>query len=551
MLLDQAREVTRKAALYARVLLGTGTVRDTSGRGAAVAAWTLARGASGPSAIFRVHGSGHPERVAFVFRGEARTFGECDARIDRLALGLQRRGLRAGVAAIAMLKNRPECFELAAALSRVGASGVTASWRSTPAELEYLVQHSEAQWFFFESEFASTVDALRKRFPSLLASRCVAVGDPVPGYPSYERLLASAAKRSLLDQEGAVIIYTSGTTGKPKGAVRRFARGQLEGFLAFIGETPMRAADRHLAVCPLYHSTGLGFAGMSLTLAATVYLEDFEPERFLDTIARERITTATLVPTMLHRLLALPDTAFQARDLRSLRALFVGGAQLPPPLAVRALQMLGPVLYNFYGATETGLVTVAGPDDLAAAPGTIGRPTPGTELRLLDEQGRLVPEGEVGELYARNSMQVSGYHADEAATQASLREGFFSVGDLARRDEAGRYHIVGRRKDMVISGGVNIYPAEVEAVLDAHPAVSQSAVVGMPDDEWGEKLRAFVVLRPGEEVTVRALQAHCRQDLAGPKVPREWVFLDALPSNATGKILKRELKAWDGAVERG
>ena len=228
------------------------------------------------------------------------------------------------------------------------------------------------------------------------------------------------------------------------------------------------------------------------------------------------------------------------------RVLVCGGAALPAPLANRTLDAFGDVLYNFYGSTETGLVTVATPEDLRAAPGTIGRALHGVSVRLLGDDGAEVAQGAVGELFTRSAMLVEGYHADEGATRASMRDGHFSVGDLATVDAAGRYMIAGRRRDMVITGGVNVYPAEVEGVLDAHPAVAQSAVIGVPDEEWGERLRAFVVLRDGAPddpvATAQELRHWCRARSSGAKVPREWAFVDGLPSNPTGKVLKRELR---------
>jgi fatty-acyl-CoA synthase len=207
------------------------------------------------------------------------------------------------------------------------------------------------------------------------------------------------------------------------------------------------------------------------------------------------------------------------------------------------MDYFGDVLFNCYGATETALVTMAKPEDLRAAPGTIGKVLPGNEVRLLDDAGREVGVGEVGELYARNKMLVAGYHNDDESTRSSMRDGFFSVGDLARKDRDGRYFIEGRKRDMIISGGVNVYPAEVEAALEANPEVAEVAVVGVDDREWGERVKAFVVRKKGSSLDEGALKLWCRERLAGPKVPREFAFLDVLPRNPTGKVLKRELRA--------
>jgi fatty-acyl-CoA synthase len=245
---------------------------------------------------------------------------------------------------------------------------------------------------------------------------------------------------------------------------------------------------------------------------------------------------------MLQRILDLPEEVKRRYDARSLRAVFSGGAPLPAPVATDFMDRFGDVVFNFYGATETGLVTLAKPADLRAAPGTIGKAIPGNEIRLVGEDGRDVPVGKVGELYVKNKLLVAGYHRDEEATRASMLDGFFSVGDLARCDRDGRYFIEGRKRDMVISGGVNVYPVEIEGVLEHHPDVAEVAVVGVPDREWGERVRAFVVRKPGSTVDEGELKTYARERLAGPKVPRDFVFLDALPRNPTGKVLKRELR---------
>ncbi len=554
MVIDAAREVTGWAGVIAKVLYESGNVGHLSPRGALVGAQLLGRGRAGISTIFRVRAANEPRELAFVFEGRRTTFGEVDRRVDQLASGLRRRGIGKKSAVALALHNCPEFFEIEAAMSRLGGSAVSVSWRSTAHELAYLFKHSGARAVFFEHDLAPVIEAAQRDCPDLPAANLFAVGGESPPHLGYESLLARWPDRDLDGEDGAVVIYTSGTTGRPKGAVRRFGTGQVLGFLAFLERVNLRRGDVHLCVCPLYHSTGLGFASMSLMMGGAVVIErDFNPERFLATVERERVTTTALVPTMLHRLMALDDATLSRFDTRSLRVLLCGGAQLPATLAARTLDRMGPVLYNFYGATETGLVTTATPEDLRAAPGTIGRALHGVSIRLLDDAGREVAPGEVGELYAKNRMLVEGYHGDDEATRSSVRDGHFSVGDLATVDREGRYAIVGRRRDMVISGGMNIYPAEVEAVIDTHPDVSQVAVIGVADEEWGERLRAFVVLR-GEvdHAPTRAaeLKSWCRERLSGPKVPREWVFVEGLPSNPTGKILKRELGAWGGDVVR-
>jgi fatty-acyl-CoA synthase len=551
MLRDRVREVTTKARIYTRMAERSGLLGAFRAPGAIAGVKTLVRGGKGPSALFRIHAANTPDRVAFVFGDEQFTFAETDERVDRMASAFRARGLRAGDSVVLLLKNRPECLEIGAAMARISGAAVSVSWRSTPAELTYFVNHSGARAIFFEAELWPTVESAHTNFTAIDRAHLHPVGGEVEGLTSMEALLSHAPTERLEGSEATVIIYTSGTTGKPKGAVRKISSGQIVGFAAFIGETPMRIDDKHLAVCPLYHSTGLGFLGMSLMLGCTVVIErEFDPERFLATVQRERITTTAIVPTMLHRLMSLPTEVLDRYDTRSLRMMICGGAQLPAPLAERALDRFGPVLFNFYGSTETGLVTVATPYELRVAPGTIGHAVPGNSIRLLDDERREVRDGEVGELFVRNEMLVEGYHADAASTRESMRDGYFSVGDLAMRDRFGLYHIVGRRRDMVISGGVNVYPAEVEGVIEKHPAVAQVAVIGVPDSEWGERLRAFVVPRSGCDVTANDLRAFCRETLSGAKVPREYVFLEALPANATGKVLKRELKEWVGNVEK-
>ena len=537
----------------ARVAAATGLARGARAPGVATLAREAVRGHLNASVIFRYHAANAPHATALVApRGahgaaeeRAYSFFELNDTVDRIAAGLQSRGIRRGDSVLVALKNRPELVMLQAAIGRLGASAVSVSWRSTPPEIEYIATHSQARAMVFDAAIEPTI---RHTLPLLPfpASNAFAVGGAIEGFPTWSDLLTAGDAFDEASEEGAVVMYTSGTTGKPKGAVRKFQREALAHVLSFIEQTPMVAGETHLVVCPLYHATAFAFTSFTYILGGKVIvLGDFKPEAFLETVERYRVTTTAVVPTMLHRILELGPDRIRRYDTSSLKVIFSGGAPLSATLARDALDVLGDKIYNFYGATETGLVTLAGPDDLRASPGTIGRLIPGQEVRLIGEDGRDVPEGEVGELYARSALLVAGYHADEAATRGSMRDGYFSVGDLARRDARGCYHIEGRKRDMIISGGVNVYPAEVEAALDAHPAVLEAAVVGIPDREWGERVRAYVVLRPGIHLTAERLAAHCAERLAKTKVPREIRFLDHLPRNPTGKVLKRELRSME------
>lgn len=545
---EQIKEAPDKVRTTARLSRQSGLMWSMTTPGMVEMLRVLASGSQNPSLIYRVHAKNSPSKPALIFRGRTTSWAELDERIDRFCAGLERRGIGRKKSVILMMRNRREFPELCAALARAGAAAVSISWRSTPKELAYLANHSGARGIVTEPELLPTIEQARAELPSYFLDNVFVAGSDAPkGTTSVDSLLEEPARKTgpdaSIDEDAAVVIYTSGTTGKPKGAVRKFPKDTMQAAFRFINETPMRCDDVHLVTCPLYHSTAFGFMSLAAILGQTVVLMDeFKPEAFLELVDRHRVTTTALVPTMLHRVLDLPEETRRRYDARTLRAVFSGGAPLPAPLAIDFMDAYGDILYNFYGATETGLVTLAKPADLRAAPGTIGTALPGNEIRLVGDDMKDVPEGKVGELFVKNKMLVAGYHEDDEATKQSMLDGFFSVGDLARRDVSGHYFIEGRKRDMVISGGVNVYPAEVEGVLEQHPDIAEVAVVGIPDREWGERVRAFVVKKAGTEVDEGAIKTWARERLAGPKVPRDVVFLESLPRNPTGKVLKRELR---------
>lgn len=541
--LTQVDEARRLVQLGALVATRSGLAYNLPARGLAAVIEQRLRGGLGLASVFRVHGAAHPDKLALSDVRQRLTFGEVDARIDRLAGELAARGIGRGAPVVIVLHNRLEVIEMQAVATRLGGAAVSASWRSTVEELAYIVEHSGARAMVIEGELVGPVLAARSRFAGL-GENIWAVGEAPEGTTSYDDIAAHGRSRPVTDggEEGSVVIYTSGTTGRPKGAVRTFGRDAHLAYLYMLAELPVRADDRHLAVCPLYHSTAFAFATITLLLGGSVHVERrFDAQHTLEVIARERITTTAMVPTMLHRLLQLPPATLAAHDTRSLRAILSGGAPLSGTLAREVCEAFGHVLYNFYGATETGINTVATPEELLRAPGTIGHAVGGNDLRILDDDGHPVPDGATGELFVKNSMLVR-YHRDDEATRASMRDGHFSVGDLAHRDRHGLFHLDGRKRDMLISGGVNVYPAEIEEVLASHPSIAEVAVVGAPDPDLGERVRAFVALRIGASASAEEIVAFARTKLSGPKLPREIVFLEELPKNPTGKILKRELR---------
>jgi fatty-acyl-CoA synthase len=555
--LERARHRVDRALFFGKVLRACGVIRPVRPAGLARFVQAARRTKPGPHLAPMFHAAAQPDREALVEYGPTgvrrMTWAELDEAINRLASGLGARGARGGSRVALMLPNGFECLIAQQALARLGATAVQIGYRSKPAEIAYILSNAEPIATLVHAEY---LDAMREaRAIAGLGGPMIAVGTGAAAageVADWDHVLAAAAPELPRpargaaggDDGGGVIVYTSGTTGKPKGASRAWKRTGFESVADLILQVGIRADDRHLVVCPLYHSAAPAFVAIMLALGATIVLMNhFDPEGALGIIQRERITCSLMVPTMIVRMANLPEATIARYDTSSLRWLMSAAAPLTTEAARRFMKAFGPVLWNFYGATETGLVTLAGPGDHVSRPGTIGRALRGNEIRLLDDAGREVPRGQVGELYARNSTLISGYHNNEEATRSSQRDGFFSVGDLGRIDEDGYYYLESRKHDMVISGGVNIYPREIEDHLHTHPAILEVAVVGVPDPEWGETLRAFVVLRDGAGLTEVEVIDYCRRALADFKRPRKVTFLAELPRNPTGKILKRELRA--------
>jgi fatty-acyl-CoA synthase len=551
---ESLKELARFGAATARVVRSSGVIGAV--RAASLVEFVQkTRGAPrGPSLIVRLHAINTPRKLALVDGDVRLTFAELDGRVNRLAHGLHALGVGPGARVAVMMRNRHEYLEAQWAMARLGAITVQVGYRLKAGEVAYILEHSEPRAFLFEAEFAEVAREAqaRAKWPpsdrALIAVRGGLDSPSAHGLRDYEDVLQGGdpltPPKVESEDSGGVMIYTSGTTGRPKGAARDFKRTFHPAVADFLAHLQFRHDDRHLVVCPLYHSAAPVFMAFTYIFGGTCVLQrgHFEPEKVLETIERERITTSFMVPTLLGRLAGLPPEIRKKYDTSSLRWLMSGAAPLPTETARRVEEAFGPILYNFYGATETGLVTIALPGEHTARPGTIGRLLLGNHVRLLDDEGHDVPIGQAGEVWVKNSMLVTGYHRDQASTDKATKQGYFSVGDVARVDADGYYYLADRKADMVISGGVNIYPQEIEQHLHTHPAVAEVAIIGVPDPDWGEALKAFVVLRDGQRASAEELRAFCKASLADYKCPKHVEFIDLLPRNPTGKVLKRELR---------
>lgn len=488
------------------------------------------------------HAANSPTRVALISGDRKIDFDTLNRRANQAANLFQDLGCAAHDRVAVMSFNSVEGFEISNGLRKVGLVGVPVNYRLRGSEIAYVLNDSGAAVVVAGHDHVDTVDTARSQVAG--DRRFIALGGRAPaGWLSYQQLMEAASAQPPNESDagalGASMIYTSGTTGRPKGAWRPNGVN-IENVLQVISIFELSDSDVHLMCGPGYHSAVSLFSALHQLLGATVVVQPkFDAEDALDLIARHRVTTTFMSPTLLQRL--VDAQVRRPRDVSSLRALLLGAAPCPLALKERAEAAFGQVLWEFYGATETGINTVLRPEDQLRKPGSCGTAVPGQEIRLAAADGTEVADGQPGEFMVRNTWLAEYYHRPDA-TGNSLRDGYFSVGDIAYRDGDGYYYICDRQVDMVISGGVNIYPAEVEAVLYAHPAVIDVAVIGVPDDQWGESVKAVVQLRPGATATADELIAFAASRLAGYKKPRSIDFVEDMPRDAAGKLLKRKIR---------
>jgi fatty-acyl-CoA synthase len=481
------------------------------------------------------------------------SYAEWDTRASQLANALLALGLQPGDRVALLAYNCVEWLELYVALARAGLVAVPINFRLVGPEIAYIVQHSEARAFVVQEPLRSVVDGIRSELRMGDRYFIHFGGSATPGgWQGYESLIAAADGAApaiaVRPEDLFALMYTSGTTGRPKGAMRNHEGNALLA-LATALEFGLTRDDNGLLVMPLCHANSLYFSVTFAMLGATLVVDDrahFDAVAVLGLLAREQITFTSLVPTHYIMMLALGDELKSGLDLSRVGKLLISSAPARPETK-RAILELFPNgrLFELYGSTEAGWVTVLRPDEQLAHTGSVGREWAGSgAIRLLDADGQEVPDGQVGELHSRTAYVFSGYWKNPDKTAEAFRGAWCSVGDMARRDEQGFIQLVDRKNNLIISGGENIYPSEVEAVLAAHPAVQDVAVVGVPDTKWGEAVMAVVVRRQGAEVRKADLEAWCRDRIAGFKRPRTYAFITEaqMPRTATGKIQHRLLR---------
>ena len=497
--------------------------------------------------ILQAHARRSPEKTAVVIGGRRVTYGELYRQARALALGMRQHGAAPGQRVLVYLPNGIEFVQAVFAAFAVGAVVVPVNTRMTAQELAYFIDDSAPVLVLFHADQAPALAPLRQRHDDI---GWVAVGGPVSGcldWADLNRANDETLPEVPLDAEACRIMYTSGTTGRPKGALITHANLIVQHCFLNAIEWGLDRDDRFLVTTPLAHRTGLARMLNALLLGATLIVMDrFDPAGAIDAIERERVTALGMVPTICRMLMPLLEE--QAERCASLRHLIVTGEAFPVDLKRRLIELLPAIrLHSFFAMTEVGSVTSLEHDEQFSHPGSVGRPTPGVEVKLVNAQGAQVSVGEVGEMLVRSGTPgrfttMQGYFNRPQESAAALTDGWLHTGDMARFDTDGYLYIVDRKKDMVLSGGFNIYTKEVEQALVEHPAVADAAVIGIPDPIFGEAVVAFVETAPGLTVTETELIEHTRQRLAGYKKPKHLHFVDALPRTPLGKVLKPVLR---------
>jgi fatty-acyl-CoA synthase len=498
----------------------------------------------GPTAAagFAASAARRPQATALVDDLGKLSFEEVHRRTNAIANGLLQAGIRPGQGVGILCRNHRGFVEATVAVAKIGADALFMNTGFAAPQLKDVLAREEAVAVIYDEEFAGIVE------PGLEGRHAfIAWNEGGAAVPTLEELAQQSPTTDppFVSKPGRATILTSGTTGTPKGARRESKNSDLDTTVGVLGAMPYRVGEITMIAAPTFHAWGLAQFLIAGLLSCTVVLRRrFDPQGMLEAVASSRATTLAVVPVMLQRTLDLEADVIRRHDTSSVRIVAASGSALPGELALRWMDTFGDNLYNFYGSTEAAQASIATPVDLRAAPGTAGRPPRGTIVKILDQDGREVPTGTTGRIFVGNKGQFEGY---TGGGNKQFVDGLMSIGDVGHFDQNGRLFVEGRDDEMIISGGENVFPIEIENLLADHEAIREVAVIGVPDEEFGQRLRAFVVVRSGCTLTTDDVKSYVKQHLARYKVPREVEFLDEIPRNPTGKVLKRVLREWGEA----
>lgn len=502
---------------------------------------SMARGIyeTGPSTASGVIG-GHYYRgreASIIDDAGTTSFDELRSRSLSIAQGLRAAGVGPGHNVAILARNHRGFVEATTAAALLGADSLFLNTGFAGPQLEDVLEREGVGTLIYDEEFSEIVSRGGSKI-----QRFLSWSDGAPVVPTLDDLARENAPTlpPRPAKPGRATILTSGTTGTPKGANRSSASSDLDGAIGFFERMPFRVGETMLVCAPTFHAWGLVNFAMGNLFANTLVLQRrFDPERVLEAIEAHRVEALAVVPVMLNRILALDPAIIGKYDTSSLRRVGCSGSALPGELALRWMDTFGDNLYNMYGSTEVSVTTIAVPSELRAAPGTAGRAPLGTTVRIYDDDDKPVPNGTTGRIFVGNSQQFEGYTGGGGK---KMIDGLMSIGDVGHFDENGLLFVEGRDDDMIVSGGENVFPAEVEDLLSDHPALLEAAVIGVEDEAFGQRLKAFVVLNEGQSLSEDEAKAYVKDHLARHKVPRNIVFLDEIPRNPTGKVLKRVLR---------